>query len=100
MLLGKKSGGKGGDKKKWQNVNKDGKSEMKKDGTIYCWCKTCGCGKGRWVDSHKSEDCRYRKNKTEETSGENTEEVEKEILLWKLISADSLLSFDSLAACF
>ena len=31
---GKKSCGKGGNKKKWQNINKDEKSEMKKDGTI------------------------------------------------------------------
>ena len=69
-----KSSGKGGDRKKWQNVNKDRKSDMKKEGTTYYWCKTCGYSKGRWVNMHKSKDCRYKKKK-EETSEE--EEVKE-----------------------
>ena len=71
---GKKSGGKGGDKKKWVNENKDGKTKLKKDDTTYYWCKTCGYGKCCWVNLHKLEDC-YRKRESGEKSGKDTEEV-------------------------
>ena len=48
---------------------------MKKGCTIkYFWCKTCGYSKGRWVDSHKSENCRYRKKKDETSDEEEVEE--------------------------
>ena len=67
------------DKNKWQSVNKDNKATMKRDGTKYYWCKWCGYGAGRWVTSHKSEDCRFKKNKDESSNDDDEEVVAAEI---------------------
>ena len=75
---GKKGGNKSPDKTKWQSVNKDNKATMKRDGTKYYWCKWCGYGAGRWVTSHKSEDCRFKKKK-DDTSDDDEEVVAAEI---------------------
>ena len=71
---GKKGGKKSPDKNKWQSV----KATMKRDGTKYYWCKWCGYGAGRWVTSHKSEDCRFKKKK-DDTSDDDEEVVAAEI---------------------
>ena len=42
---GNNDGVSGGATKKWYNSNKEGKTEMKKNGTTCYWCKTCGFGK-------------------------------------------------------
>ena len=66
----KRSGGKSDDqkKKKWFNVNKDGKTELTKGGTKYYWCKSCGYGRGRWTSTHKPENRRYTKKDENESS--------------------------------
>ena len=70
----KKIGGKSGDqKKKWCNVNKDGKMELTKGGTKYYCCQSCGYGRGRWTSTHKLKNCRYKK-KDENESSEEVEE--------------------------
>ena len=70
----KKSGGKSGDqKKKWFNVNKDGKTELTKGGIKCYLCKSCGYGRGRWTSTHKPENCQYKKKEDHESS----EEVEE-----------------------
>ena len=68
----KKSGGKSGDqkKKKWFNVNKDGKTELTKGGTKYYCCKSCGYGRGCWTSMHKLENCRYKKKEDHKSSEE------------------------------
>ena len=47
---------------------------MKIEGTTYYWCKTCGYGKGRWANTHKSKDCHYKKKKEETSEEEEAKE--------------------------
>ena len=61
---------------------------MKKEGTTYYWCKTWGYDKGHWVNTHKSEDYRYKKKK-EETSEE--EEVEESNLAMEIAECLTIL---------
>ena len=59
----KRENDKDGDKEKkkvrWQDVNKDGKTTLVRNGITYRWCKYHNQGKGMWV-THALEKCRNR----------------------------------------
>ena len=64
---------------------------MKKDGTTFYWCKTCGySNKGYWVSTHRPEDC-YRKKKSEEKSSKDTEEVAEGNIVPELTECEFLI---------
>ena len=48
---------------------------MKKNRKTFCWRKACGYGKkGKWVDTHKPEDCYHRRSSTDGGSNKSTDE--------------------------